>query len=678
MVDNQHLGAGRVDGYGSANESGGAYVRLPPADDVECPSIVKSVGRRSERPVESAASTYWAEIIFVVRTLVVRPFQDREQHWTAVSIVLLLCFAIGTEVTSALIMSTNGEFYRSITSADKSMFLTNLCWALLVVSAVGIQKAGQLVLKEVCALLWRKTLVQEQSKNYFAHRAYYRCSLDNPDQRMSQDTDRLTVACSELLAGAIITPGIIVYYTAKLMVMFDWVVPTACFVFFLLGSLVNWVCVRRVVPFVTKQEHLEGDFRFNLFWFRSHAESVAFYDEYPSSKKSTAVSNDRDRMMERFDRVVANQRDIIKLHVPLYTCSKLFDYLGAIVSYGALGGFLLYVSSSTSSTDASAIAERVSKGTFATLYLISAFTGLFDLGNYASQVVGYSRRVRPMLATFVQTKTPVVTQHPLPVFKLPTQVELTRSLPPPNVESKVLMSLKNVAISLPAPNSNAWVSPDAEDDDTQGYSGPLLLESIDLEIVQGKNTLIIGPSGIGKTSLIRTMAQLWPPLRGSVVSMVTPVFVVPQEPYIFAGSFQELVLYGVSHGQARSLSAERKTLVMSLLNLGRVVERCANDWTVAYDWPMELSRGEQQRVALARVFFERPELVLLDEATSAVSERMAQAVYEQLKADNITIVTVCHHTQGIAKYHHNGLEIVRTARSSARLCTFRLNEQDGE
>ena len=162
-------------------------------------------------------------------------------------------------------------------------------------------------------------------------------------------------------------------------------------------------------------------------------------------------------------------------------------------------------------------------------------------------------------------------------------------------------------------------------------------------------------------------ADLWSPLQGTVVPFVSPVFVMPQEPYIFTGSFEELVCYGVSKDRISSLTNARKGMIVELLNLDRIVARCDKNWNKSYNWPLELSRGEQQRVSLARVFFEMPELVLMDEATSAISERMEEMVYKQFARDQITVVTLGHHVSNIGHFHKKKLEIVRIGRSTSRL-----------
>ena len=198
------------------------------------------------------------DLKFIIYYLVMKPFfnpvvykpavalEDRRTSSVSIRLYLLLVlmFGVGTECTASLIMRTNGDFYRSITSHDKTLFCSNLLLALSVVVLVAIQKACKLVCKEMLALHWRNHLVKVQTDNYFSRESYYfglKC-IDTQDQRISQDTDRLASALSELYCGSIVLPGVVIYYTVCLVYLFNWIIPVACFVFFLVGSFLT-ICV---------------------------------------------------------------------------------------------------------------------------------------------------------------------------------------------------------------------------------------------------------------------------------------------------------------------------------------------------------------------------------------------------------------------------------------------------
>ena len=111
--------------------------------------------------------------------------------------------------------------------------------SLIIVFFIAIQKACKLIFKEMVALHWRKHLVKIQTENYFNKESYYygKNKINTQDQRISQDTDRLTMALSELYAGSIVIPGVIIYYTIRLIYMFNWIVPLSCFIFFIFADL---------------------------------------------------------------------------------------------------------------------------------------------------------------------------------------------------------------------------------------------------------------------------------------------------------------------------------------------------------------------------------------------------------------------------------------------------------
>ena len=552
---------------------------------------------------------------------------------STVFVVLLLVLAIATEVSASLIMTVNGEFYRSITSSDRKLFLTNLLWALGVVAAVGVLKAGQMVCKEMCALRWRQQLVRSTSLEYFSNRTYYRCEYDNPDQRMSQDIDRLTTAFSELLAGSVIIPGIIAYYTYQLVVLFSWVVPTACFVFFVVGSFVNWVCVGRVVPYVEKQEQLEGNFRFNLFWFRSHAESIAFYDDgaVPAEGTISGRTGDRGRAMDEFNAVVRNRTQVIKLHAPLYTCSKLFDYLGSIVSYGALGGYILYMG--MDGEDASAIAEKVSKGTFATLYLINAFTGIFDMGAYATQVAGLGRRIRPMMGT---TSTAAKGQAGNACARPQGKCGVTKV-------SANAVTVERLTCTAPG-----------------GVDAKVLFRDLSFHVQEGKPLVVVGASGTGKTSLLRVLGGLWPFDSGTIS---TPgrigrggMFFLPQRPYIRLGTLRDQLIY--PHGPMDQAKLDDELIeLLETVGLAHLMH-FEGGLDATQNWADILSGGEQQRVGFCRMFYHEPKFGLMDESTSALDVDMERTCMEMCLARKITMISIGHRPS-LVQYHDQKLTLSR-------------------
>ena len=113
-------------------------------------------------------------------------------------------------------MRTNSDFYRSITSHDKTLFCSNLLLALSVVVLVAIpQKHVSLCTRKCLHCTGETTWSKSRRTIILAGESYYfslKC-IDTQDQRISQDTDRLASALSELYCGSIVLPGVVIYYT---------------------------------------------------------------------------------------------------------------------------------------------------------------------------------------------------------------------------------------------------------------------------------------------------------------------------------------------------------------------------------------------------------------------------------------------------------------------------------
>ena len=180
-----------------------------------------------------------------------------------------------------------------------------------------------------------------------------------------------------------------------------------------------------------------------------------------------------------------------------------------------------------------------------------------------------------------------------------------------------------------------------------GYAvdGTEILKDVDITIRDGRITAVVGPSGGGKSTLLRAINRLIEPssgevyLNGEPTSGLDPlelrrrIGMVFQVPALFGGSVEEAVLYGV---RLSGKDADPR----------RLLEMVGLSTSLAERDPQALSVGQQQRVAIARALALQPEALLLDEPTSALDEAARRRIEDLVKDLNerlgLTMVFVTH------------------------------------
>lgn len=190
-------------------------------------------------------------------------------------------------------------------------------------------------------------------------------------------------------------------------------------------------------------------------------------------------------------------------------------------------------------------------------------------------------------------------------------------------------------------------------------AGTPLFEPLTLSLPQGARLLLRGPSGIGKTTLLPSLAGLWPRYQGKAELDRDGLLIRPQRPYLPAGSLHDLLHHPEAPGIA-DFDDARLNEVLQLVELQHLPLHSSDDWN------RHLSPGEQQRLALARALLLNPPVLFLDEATSGLDENAERLLYEALAVTGITLISIGHR-QGLTAYHTCVVDLVPAAQSTESL-----------
>lgn len=193
------------------------------------------------------------------------------------------------------------------------------------------------------------------------------------------------------------------------------------------------------------------------------------------------------------------------------------------------------------------------------------------------------------------------------------------------------------------------------------------LKGVNLNIYPGDRVAIVGRSGSGKSTMLRTILRFYDPVSGSISldgnnlkdlsrkDLARKISVVEQEPSLFPMSLLDNVLYGIEKdasdgsGVAFYSEAYRKKAEECLILAGLPIQ-VNNDLSLDLDTRVgeggrALSGGQRQRVAIARALIRKPEVLLLDEPTAALdsaSERMAVAALKVAMDQTKSMLMVTH------------------------------------
>ena len=191
------------------------------------------------------------------------------------------------------------------------------------------------------------------------------------------------------------------------------------------------------------------------------------------------------------------------------------------------------------------------------------------------------------------------------------------------------------------------------------YGERIALIGDELVIKPAKTIAVVGPSGSGKSSLLRVLAGLVPPQKWQAnvpwVDLRENTAMVSQTPFLFKDTLRKNLLYGMN---ANADFADTESSIWNALravNLAELIEAMPDGLDSMFS-PLDanLSGGQIQRLVIARALLRNPRLMLLDEATSAVDVASELVITRRLVADAKTngrcLISVTHRLQWLAHY----------------------------
>jgi putative ATP-binding cassette transporter len=527
--------------------------------------------------------------------------------WPLLSVLLVLFVAIMSVRLDVLFSYQGNGMITALQNLDAPNFWRYIGIFVVLATIHVARLLFEYYIQQALIIRWRAWLTDRTITDWLDGRAFHKgrytkAAVDNPDQRIQEDIHSFPVDSITLGIGAISSLVSLVSFTLILwqlsgpLPVFGVEVPRGmtffAYLFVIIATVFAFRIGRPLILLNFLQERFNASFRYALVRLRENSENVAF-------QRGERV--ERGVLGTRFSDVISNMWAIV------FRTLKFSGFNAVVTQTAYIFPYVLQ-------------APRF-------------FAGQITLGDL-TQTNGVFNTVHDNLSFFRNAYDNFASYRAV-LDRLTGLLDANmaaRALPAADVEDSDDLQVHDLTVRRPDER--------------------VLVDDLDLELGAGASLLVTGPSGGGKTTLLRSLAQLWPHASGSVRRPTEDgSLFLPQQPYLPLGTLRDALAYP---GPATEMDDARAAELLRKVQLPQLADQLDE----VDDWARRLSPGEQQRLGFARILVVRPKVVFLDEATSALDEGLELSLYNLLREElpDMIIVSVGHRSS-LRRMHDELLEL---------------------